>query len=127
MQLPITLHVLLSLYLLVNIILLVMSVFGIHQLSFSFGKNKVADVVHPDDEVEEYSQDLSTSEKDRMDRIRRDENMQDRLRKIKEELDMKHGKLRKGTIATEEHPLVKNLPHSAVNAYGSPDKEEVAE
>lgn len=126
MEISTTLQVLISLYLVVNILLLVMSIFGIQQLSFNFGKNKVADVVSYED-TEEYSEDLSKSEVDRMDKIKRDKNMQTRLRAIKEELDMKHGKLRKGTTATEEHPLVKNLPHDAVNAYGSPDEDEVAE
>lgn len=69
---------------------------------------------------------LSNKETSRLSQLKKDKNMQDRLRNIKEELDMQHGKIRKGHTATEEHPQVRNLPHDAVNPHED-DREEYSE
>ena len=130
------LELMLVLLVVVNITLLVVLIGVSEHLGVQFrqfpkpwkGKGEVADGVKGDKspEVSEVVDELSKNESHRINQIKRDKAMQERLEKIKRELDMTHGTIRKGMPAVEEHPQVKNLPHDAVNVYQD-DGEEFAE
>lgn len=133
MESTFTLQIVLGLLLIINFSLLVVLI-GVSQhmgvrfkrIPFPWRKMQKNEIRDADTSTDEA--DLTTSEMERLQKKERDEKMQERLQRIKRELDAQQTNIRrKGYTAVEENPHVKNLPHDAVNAYQPPDGEEYAE
>lgn len=77
----------------------------------SVEETPIADEREEREQIADVRDELSENE---IARLQRDQAFDQRINRIKAELDKSQYILRKGTVAEEGHPLVKNLPHNII-------------
>lgn len=110
-----------------NILSIILSIIAVLLLSYQLYYIRKLNVELRNRPSNEDSFDKSQLTSYELERLEREEEFDKRINRLKEELAKQQTIIRRGTIADEFHPMVKNLPHDVIKINQSLPDIEVAD